>query len=42
MFAFLNNTQTTVAEAVIDAFHRYDIKTILWTEHEKAKEILVA
>lgn len=42
MFALLNNSKTKVSEAVIDALHRYDIQTILWTEHEKAEEILTA
>jgi Domain of unknown function DUF1829/Domain of unknown function DUF1828 len=42
MFALLNNAQITVHEAVIDALHRYDIQTILWTKHEKAEEILIA
>lgn len=42
MFAFLNNSQTSVSEAITDALHRYEIQPILWTQNEKVKEILVA
>lgn len=42
MFAVLNNSKKTVSENVLEALKSYDIQTILWTEHEKANEILIA
>lgn len=42
MFALLNNAQKKVSETVLEALNSYDIQTILWTEHEKANQILIA
>lgn len=42
MFALLNNSKTKVSKGVIDALHRYEIQTILWTQHEKSEKILIA
>lgn len=42
MFALLNNSQKKISESVLEALDSYNIQTILWTEHEKANEILIA
>jgi hypothetical protein len=42
MFIMLNNQNSKPPQPVLDGFHQYDIDTILWTEHENAKNILIA
>ena len=42
LFAILNDSSQKVPHGVIDALENYDLKPILWSEREKAKETLVA
>ncbi|RKD21000.1 hypothetical protein BEP19_15060 [Ammoniphilus oxalaticus] len=35
LYAFLNNSDSTIKNDVIDALSRYDVKTVLWTERDK-------
>jgi len=42
MFALLNDAQKKVSEPVLTALNNYGIQTILWSEHEKSNEILIA
>lgn len=42
MFALLNDSQTKVSETVIEALNRYEIQTILWSNHQNIEEILIA
>ena len=42
LFALLNDTSTTISSSTIDALRNYESTPILWTEREKARDILVA
>ncbi|WP_260292481.1 DUF1829 domain-containing protein [Sedimenticola hydrogenitrophicus] len=42
LFAFLNDSNATVSQSVIDALKNYDLQPILWSEREEAKEGLAA
>lgn len=42
MFAILNDSQVKISGTIIDALNRYNVNTILWTEHEKKEELLIA
>ena len=42
LFAFLNDSNATVSQSVIDALKNYDLQSILWSQRNKAKEVLAA
>lgn len=42
LYAFLNNTNINVSQAVIDALRNYEAEPVLWTERESVRERLVA
>jgi hypothetical protein len=41
-FAFLNDADTPVVEAVLDAMRSYDVTPVVWSQRESAKEALAA
>ncbi|MBI3837820.1 MAG: DUF1829 domain-containing protein [Planctomycetia bacterium] len=41
-YAFLNDTEQTVASGVLDALRNYDVHPILWSQREHVKEELAA
>lgn len=42
LFAFLNDTNITVAETVKDALKNYDAEPVLWSQREVVRDLLVA
>jgi hypothetical protein len=42
LYAFLNNTNINVSQAVIDALSNYEAEPVLWTERESVREGLAA
>jgi len=42
LYAFLNNTNINVSQAVIDALRNYKAEPVLWTKREEVRERLVA
>ncbi|MEZ4601357.1 MAG: DUF1829 domain-containing protein [Syntrophotaleaceae bacterium] len=42
LYAFLNDSNATVSQAVVDALRNYDLQPILWSEREQAREDLAA
>jgi len=42
LYAFLNNTNINVSQAVMDALKNYEAEPVLWTKREEVRERLVA
>jgi hypothetical protein len=42
LFAFLNDSNVSISQSVIDALKNYDLETVLWSQREQAKERLSA
>ena len=42
LYAFLNNANVVVSQAVIDALRNYEAEPVLWTERESVREQLAA
>jgi hypothetical protein len=42
LFALLNNSNSNISQSIIDALRNYDLAPILWSERQKAYEILAA
>lgn len=42
LFAFLNDSNVSISQSVIDALKNYDLETVLWSQREQAKARLSA
>ena len=40
LFVFLNDSNTTVSQSVIDALENYELKPVLWSQREESTELL--
>jgi hypothetical protein len=42
LFAFLNNSNVTISQSVIDAFKNYELEPVLWSQREESRGRLAA